>query len=47
MVEICVAVPDAAEADRLPAHLVALFDRSAVTLDVTRNRAAATGGRAA
>lgn len=37
MVEIRVVVPDAAEADGLLARLAALFDRSAVFFDGTRN----------
>jgi len=37
MVEIRVAVPDAAQADALLARLAALFGRSAVFFDGTRN----------
>lgn len=37
MVEICVAVPDAAEAHGLLRRLAALFDRSAVSFDGRRN----------
>lgn len=37
MVEICVAVPDAAETEHLLARLAALFDRSAVSFDGARN----------
>jgi len=36
MVEIRVAVPDAAKADGLLARLAALFDRSSVSFDGTR-----------
>jgi hypothetical protein len=37
MVEICVALPDAAEAQGLLQRLAALFERSSLSFDETRN----------